>query len=178
MREPLSPRARRARARRDDVRAPTARNALQRSRRAPLVAPAPPGKIFGIFFILFGLAKIFTIICDIGMSGIETVVSRILDAADDDPTDNKKPHGAKVAISCAMIIVCVFTGSIWFYVSVARGVARVRAAPARGRGGFSGRASTCEISRAVRRRRRRARVALRPRASSTTPTTTAAARPR
>ena len=140
------------------------------------------GKIFGIFFILFGLAKIFTIICDIGMSGIETVVSRILDAADDDPTDNKKPHGAKVAISCAMIILCVFTGSIWFYVSVARegsrARARARAAPARGRGGFSGRASTCEISRAVRRRRRRARVALRPRASSTTPTTTAAARPR
>ena len=82
------------------------------------------GKIFGIFFILFGLAKIFTIICDIGMSGIETVVSRILDAADDDPTDNKKPHGAKVAISCAMIIVCVFTGSIWFYVSVARDPSR------------------------------------------------------
>ena len=109
------------------------------------------GKIFGIFFILFGLAKIFTIIANIGLAGVEAVVSRILDAADDDPTDNKKPHGTKFAISCGMIIVCVFTGSIWFYVSVARGVARVRAAPARGRGGFS---------RAARRRvRSRARSA-------------------
>ena len=70
------------------------------------------------------------------MSGIETVVSRILDAADDDPTDNKKPHGAKVAISCAMIILCVFTGSIWFYVSVAREGSRARA---RGAGEGEGR---------------------------------------
>ena len=57
-----------------------------------------------------------------------------LDAADDDPTDNKKPHGAKVAISCAMIIVCVFTGSIWFYVSVAREGSRARARRRRGGG--------------------------------------------
>ena len=35
-------------------------------------------------------------------------------AADDDPTDNKKPHGAKLAMSVAAILICPIIGAIFF----------------------------------------------------------------
>lgn len=73
------------------------------------------GKVVGIFYILFGLAKIFTIVAGVALDVIAEAEKRALDAADDDPTDNKKPHGAKIAMSVGAIIFCVFFGAIVFF---------------------------------------------------------------
>ena len=73
------------------------------------------GKLFGVLFILFGLSVVFAIVANVAMDIIEKAEERALEAADDDATDNKKPHKTKIAISIAMLVLCVLAGTIFFW---------------------------------------------------------------
>ena len=80
------------------------------------VAPATTeGKLFGVLFILFGLSVVFAIVANVALDVIEAAEARALHAADDDPTDNKKPHKTKIAISIAVLVLCVLAGTIFFW---------------------------------------------------------------
>ena len=68
-----------------------------------------------MLFILFGLSVVFAIVANVAMDIIEKAEERALEAADDDATDNKKPHKAKIAISIAMLSPCASTRPIFFW---------------------------------------------------------------
>ena len=71
-------------------------------------------RFVSVFFILFGLAVIFTIIAGVANRIIAAAEAKALAAADDDPTDEKEPHVTKIMISIGMIIFCIMLGAVFY----------------------------------------------------------------
>eukprot|EP00602_Paraphysomonas_sp_CaronLab_P009788 CAMPEP_0185027168 /NCGR_PEP_ID=MMETSP1103-20130426/11947_1 /TAXON_ID=36769 /ORGANISM="Paraphysomonas bandaiensis, Strain Caron Lab Isolate" /LENGTH=281 /DNA_ID=CAMNT_0027561041 /DNA_START=157 /DNA_END=1002 /DNA_ORIENTATION=+ len=72
------------------------------------------GRLFTIFFVLVGLVFIFSIINDFAQSIIKAAEAKALEKLDDDPNDDKAPHGAKIALSIGAIVFCVLVGTLFF----------------------------------------------------------------
>jgi voltage-gated potassium channel Kch len=72
------------------------------------------GRVFAMFYILIGLGVVFTVLSDAANYILQNVQGTLLEKLDDDPDDNEAPHGAKIAISAASILICVLLGT-WFF---------------------------------------------------------------
>ena len=72
-------------------------------------------RFVSVFFILFGLAVIFTIIAGVANNIIAAAEAKALAAADDDPTDEKEPHVTKIMLSVGMIVFCIMFGALFYH---------------------------------------------------------------
>lgn len=73
-------------------------------------------KVFTIFYVLFGLVVIFSIINDFALYIVHTAEEKAMEKMKNQAPgeENKEPHTAKVVSSILMILVCVFAGAIFF----------------------------------------------------------------
>ena len=71
------------------------------------------GKIVGMFFIVFGIVVVFTIISGVATSVLRRAEARALAATDDHPY--RRPHNAKIAFSIFMVVFCMTFGALFFH---------------------------------------------------------------
>mmetsp|Transcript_32092 Transcript_32092/g.84521 ORF Transcript_32092/g.84521 Transcript_32092/m.84521 type:complete len:322 (+) Transcript_32092:87-1052(+) len=90
------------------------------------VAPETAGgKVFGIFYILFGLAFIVNIVTGIAADIIEeahrqaakTTMSGVTEDNEEEEENLHKKHIRSVVVSLSMIFVCMITGAAYFWLS-------------------------------------------------------------
>ena len=76
-------------------------------------------KVFTVFFVLFGLLVIFSIINDFALYVIQSAEARAIERMKNSKSSDsgKEPHAAKIISSVAMILLCVFAGAIFFSVN-------------------------------------------------------------
>lgn len=75
--------------------------------------------MFTIFYVLFGLLVIFSIINDFALMIVHTAEARALEKLkNSDPMgETKEPHIAKIVSSVLLILLCVFGGAIFFSIN-------------------------------------------------------------
>jgi potassium channel subfamily K len=72
------------------------------------------GRYFAMVYILVGLGVIFKFIAEFASYIIQTAQEHALNKLDDDPNDDKAPHGAKIAISIIAMFITVVLGAAFF----------------------------------------------------------------
>ena len=73
-------------------------------------------KVFTVFYVLFGLLVIFSIINDFALYVIQSAEARAIEnlkkKGSSDST--KEPHALKIMSAVMLILICVFAGAIFF----------------------------------------------------------------